>query len=125
MRRLFLSLIITLGVLAAPTAWAGGKVQSPGTSLVNKGLTVTLETYLKTICGATYDSKKGTWSMNTSTAPSDAAEKEVYFVAINDYWIGSSGAPSDATTTNGYSFYDQVNEGVDYIQRPLFLFIGG
>ena len=117
MRRLFLSLIITLGVLAAPTAWAGGKVQSPGTSLVNKGLTVTLETYLKTICGATYDSKTETWSMNTSTAPSDAAEKDVYFVAINDYWIGRSGAPSDATITSGYSFYDQVNEGVDYIKK--------
>lgn len=117
MRRLFLSLIITLGVLAAPTAWAGGKVQSPGTSLVNKGLTVTLETYLKTICGATYDSKTETWSMNTSTAPSDAAKGDVYFVAINDYWIGSSGAPSDATITSGYSFYDQVNEGVDYIKK--------
>ena len=117
MRKLFLSLIITLGVLAAPTAWAGGKVQSPGTSLVNKGLTVTLETYLKTICGATYDSKTETWSMNTSTAPSDAAKGDVYFVAINDYWIGSSGAPDDATITSGYSFYDQVNEGVDYIKK--------
>ena len=117
MRKLFLSLIITLGAFAAPTAWAGGKVQSPGTSLVNKGLTVTLETYLKTICGATYDSKTETWSMNTTTAPSDAAEKDVYFVAINDYWIGRSGAPSDATITSGYSFYDQVNEGVDYIKK--------
>lgn len=117
MRKLFLSFLITLGAFAAPNLWAGGKVQSPGTSMVAKGKTVTLESYLKTICGATYDSKKGTWSMNTSTAPSDAAEKEVYFVAINDYWIGSSGAPSDATTTNGYSFYDQVNEGVDYIKK--------
>ena len=95
MRKLFLSFLITLGAFAAPNLWAGGKVQSPGTSMVAKGKTVTLESYLKTICGATYDSKKGTWSMNTSTAPSDAAEKEVYFVAINDYWIGSSGAPSE------------------------------
>lgn len=115
MRKLFLSFLITLGAFAAPNLWAGGKVQSPGTSLVDKGKTVTLETYLKTICGATFDSENGTWSMNTSTAPSDAAEKDVYFVAINDYWIGSSGAPSDATTSSDYSFYDQVNEGVDYI----------
>ncbi len=117
MRKLFLSFLITLGAFAAPNLWAGGKVQSPGTSLAEKGKTVTLETYLKTICGATYDSENQTWSMNTSTAPSDAAEKDVYFVAINDYWIGSKGAPDDAKLSDSYSFYDQVNEGVDYIKK--------
>lgn len=117
MRKLFLSLIITLGAFAAPNAWAGGKVQSPGTSLADKGKTETLATYLKTICGA---SGSGTSWTIPSTATNDSKIYEagtVFFVTVNDYWIGAKEAPTGSgTSTNSYDVYNQINEGVESIE---------
>lgn len=119
MRKLFLSFLITLGAFAAPNLWALGKVQSPGTSLADKGKTVTLETYLKTICGATYDSEDDTWTI-PSTATNDSkmyVSGTVFFVTVNDYWIGSKEAPAKSgTSTNSYDVYNQINEGVESIE---------
>lgn len=104
MRRLFLSLIITLGVLAAPNLWADGYLRDGGESLVKQNRTDELNTWLTNICGAS--STSSGWEITGK--PSDKITTGVYFVGINHYWVG---------VNDKLDPYTQINEGVDKIEQ--------
>ncbi len=104
MRKLFLSLIITLGVLAAPNLWADGYLRKGGESLVEKNRTDELNAWLTNICGASSTSPGCT----ITGKPSDPITTGVYFVGINHYWVG---------VNSEHDPYTQINEGVDKIEQ--------
>ena len=108
MRKLFLSLIITLGVLAAPNAWAD--LDTGGTTLdATKAGKAKLQQIMTSICSATGTGTDAT--IKTSVSKTDAGYVEpgtVFFVDMNSHWIG---------TYKNYSVYQEINEGVkDVIQ---------
>ena len=104
MRKLFLSLIITLGVLAAPNLWADGYLRKGGVSLVEKNRTDELNAWLTNICGASSTSPGCT----ITGKPSDPITTGVYFVGINHYWVG---------VNSDHDPYTQINKGVDKIEQ--------
>ena len=108
MRRLFLSLIITLGALSAPNAWAD--LDTGGTTLdATKAGKAKLQQIMTSICSATGTGTDAT--IKTSVSKTDAGYVEpgtVFFVDMNSHWIG---------TYENYSVYKEINEGVkDVIQ---------
>ena len=103
MRKLFLSLLITLGFLASPNLWADGHLREGGESLVEQNRTNELNTWLTNICGASSTSSGCT----ITGTPSDKITTGVYFVGINHYWVG---------VNSGRDPYVQINEGVDKIE---------
>ena len=113
MRRLFLSLIITLGVLAAPNAWAQGGLRTDkdgnklGQSLTAAGRTNDLNSFIS-ICGGTLNGTNITFSDDNEPANTVG---DVYFVGINHYWKGVN---SDADKMSAYT---QLNEGVTKIEK--------
>lgn len=116
MRKLFLSLIITLGAFAAPNLWAQkypGSVGNGGTALSDVDAN-RLSQYLINICGAS--DATSTCTLSSSREPSASSVGDVYFVAINDYWIGSRYQGS-SSASNWASIYKEINEGVDYITK--------
>ena len=104
MRRLFLSLIITLGVLAAPNLWADGYLREGGKSLVDQKRESELNAWLTNICGASSTSSGCT----ITGKPSDPITTGVYFVGINHYWVG---------VNSDHDPYVQINEGVNKIEQ--------
>lgn len=104
MRKLFLSLIITLGALAAPNLWADGYLREGGKSLVEKNRTDELNAWLTNICGANSTSS----GCEITGKPSDPITTGVYFVGINHYWVG---------VNKNLDPYTQINEGVDKIEQ--------
>ena len=104
MRRLFLSLIITLGALAAPNLWADGYLREGGKSLVDQKRESELNAWLTNICGASSTSPGCT----ITGKPSDPITTGVYFVGINHYWVG---------VNKNLDPYTQINEGVDKIEQ--------
>lgn len=113
MRRLFLSLIITLGALSAPNAWAQGGLRTDkdgkklGQSLTAAGRTNDLNSFIS-ICGGTLDGTDITFSDDNEPANTVG---DVYFVGINHYWKGVN---SDADKMSAYT---QLNEGVTKIEK--------
>ena len=105
MKKLFFSLLITLGVLYTPNAMAEGTLRTGGKTLTEQGRTADLQSYLKNICGAT---NTGTGATINGTPNNNAGD--VYFVGINHYWVGS-------LKDNEYTSYDQINKGVDKIEK--------
>lgn len=108
MRKLFLSLIITLGALSAPNAWAD--LDTGGTTLdATKAGKAKLQQIMTSICSATGTGTDAT--IKTSVSKTDAGYVEpgtVFFVDMNSHWIG---------TYENYSVYKEINEGVkDVIQ---------
>lgn len=104
MRKLFLSLIITLGALSAPNLWADGYLREGGKSLVDQKRESELNAWLTNICGASSTSPGCT----ITGTPSDKITTGVYFVGINHYWVG---------VNSGRDPYVQINEGVDKIEQ--------
>ena len=104
MRKLFLSLIITLGAFAAPNLWADGYLRTGGESLVEKNRTDELNAWLTNICGASSTSS----GCKITGKPSDPITTGVYFVGINHYWVG---------VNENLDPYTQINEGVDKIEQ--------
>ena len=104
MRKLFLSLIITLGALAAPNLWADGYLREGGKSLVDQKRTADLNAWLTNICGASSTSS----GCKITGKPSDPITTGVYFVGINHYWVG---------VNKNLDPYTQINEGVDKIEQ--------
>lgn len=105
MKKLFFSLLITLGVLYTPNAMAEGTLRTGGKTLTEQGRTADLQSYLKNICGA-----KSTGSSATINGTPNNNVGDVYFVGINHYWVGS-------LQNNSYNSYDQINKGVDKIEK--------
>ena len=104
MRKLFLSLIITLGAFAAPNLWADGYLRTGGESLVEKNRTDELNAWLTNICGASSTSP----GCKITGTPSDPITTGVYFVGINHYWVG---------VNSEHYPYVQINEGVNKIEQ--------
>lgn len=121
MKKLFIYLLITMTGLAAQNAWAQstkndtivnkpdasgfvtvtiGDESTTGTELDQK----TTEDYLKDICGATGSGES--WTIG-STKPSNS-DDAVYFVEVNDYWIGLNSSAN-------FSAYTQIKKGVKKI----------
>ena len=112
MRRLFLSLIITLGAFAAPNLWAQtypGSVKNGGKALSELNVD-SLKLILSSVCGATGSGES--WTLSRTNP--NRGSKKVYFVAVNDYWIGSR-YKGDANSNNWSSIYKQINEGVQNV----------
>ena len=115
MKKLFIPLLITMTGLAVNSALAQStatitKPSSSGFVTVNgqSGTALdaaTTESYLKDICGATKSTWSGNWSVS-STAPQNGTDA-VYFVEVNDYWIGKN--------SGSYSLYTQIEKGVKKI----------
>ncbi len=104
MRKLFLSLIITLGAFAAPNLWADGYLREGGKSLVDQKRESELNAWLTNICGASSTSPGCT----ITGKPSDPITTGVYFVGINHYWVG---------VNSNHDPYTQINEGVNKIEQ--------
>ena len=115
MRKLFLSLIITLGAFAAPNLWAEGDLrpnasnEKVGKSLTTQGRFKDLKTYLENIIGATLtiDGTDTTAVMSSSVKPT-SSKGDVYFVEVNDFWKGNQ--------TTGDNIYQTINKGVNKIE---------
>ncbi len=118
MKKLFIPLLITMTGLASNSAFAQeATVTKPENNsgfvtVVKDGITstgtaldqTTAEKYLAEICGAT---GSGTSWIISETAPTHGTDESgVYFVEVNDYWIGMQGT---------WSLYDQVTKGVSKI----------
>ena len=116
MRKLFLSLIITLGAFAAPNLWAEGDLrpnasnEKVGKSLTTQGRFKDLKTYLENIIGATLtiDGTDTTAVMSSSVKPT-SSKGDVYFVEVNDFWKGNQ--------TTGTNIYQTINKGVNKIEK--------
>ena len=114
MKKLFIPLLITMTGLAVNSALAQSTatITKPGSSgfVTVNGQTgteldaATAESYLKDICGATGSGTN--WSLS-STAPNNGTDA-VYFVAVNDYWIGYN-------NSENFSVYTQIKKGVKEI----------
>lgn len=113
MRKLFLSLIITLGAFAAPNLWAQGGLRTDkdgnklGQSLTAAGRTNDLNSFIS-ICGGTLNGTNITFSDDNEPANTVG---DVYFVGINHYWKGVN------SKANNMSAYTQLNEGVTKIEK--------
>ena len=105
MKKLFFSLLITLGAIYTPNAMAEGTLRTGGKTLTEQGRAADLQSYLKNICGA-----KSTGSSATINGTPNNNAGDVYFVGINHYWVGS-------LQNNSYNSYDQINNGVDKIEK--------
>lgn len=103
MKKLFLSLIITLGAVYSPNIWAEGSLRTGGKSLTDQGRTTELNTWLLNICGA-----NNTTSSCTITNTPQNEVGDVYFVGINHYWKG---------VNDDWDAYTQINSGVDKIEK--------
>ena len=105
MKKLFFSLLITLGAIYTPNAMAQGTLRPGGKTLTEQGRTADLQSYLKNICGANSTGTNATINGTPNNSVGD-----VYFVGINHYWVGS-------LQNNSYNSYDQINKGVDKIEK--------
>ena len=102
MKKSFLTLVAAL-VLFNANVFAGS-LRTGGKTLVESGRTTELASWLKDICGAT-----GSGTSYTITTTPNNNVGDVYFVGINNYWVGSK--------RYGYSVYNQVNRGVTLIDK--------
>ena len=102
MKKSFLTLVAAL-VLFNANVFAGS-LRTGGKTLVESGRTTELASWLKDICGAT-----GSRTSYTITTTPNNNVGDVYFVGINNYWVGSK--------RYGYSVYNQVNRGVTLIDK--------
>lgn len=102
MKKSFLTLVAAL-VLFNANVFAGS-LRTGGKTLVESGRTTELASWLKDICGAT-----GSGTSYTITTTPNNNVGDVYFVGINNYWVGSK--------SYGYSVYNQVNRGVTLIDK--------
>ena len=105
MKKLFFSLLITLGALYTPNAMAQGTLRKDGKTLTEQGRTADLQSYLKNICGSTSTGADATINGTPNNNVGD-----VYFVGINHYWKGNVGE-------NSQNAYNQINKGVDKIEK--------
>ena len=101
MKKSFLTLVAAL-VLFNANVFAGS-LRTGGKTLVESGRTTELASWLKDICGAT-----GSGTSYTITTTPNNNVGDVYFVGINNYWVGNK---------SGYSVYNQVNSGVTLIDK--------
>ncbi|MGN0228955.1 MAG: T9SS type A sorting domain-containing protein [Muribaculaceae bacterium] len=102
MKKSFLTLVAAF-VLFNANVFAGS-LRTGGKTLVESGRTTELASWLKDICGAT-----GSGTSYTITTTPNNNVGDVYFVGINNYWVGSTGG--------SYSVYNQVNSGVTLIDK--------
>ena len=102
MKKSFLTLVAAL-VLFNANVFAGS-LRTGGKTLVESGRTTELASWLKDICGAT-----GSGTSYTITTTPNNNVGDVYFVGINNYWVGN--------ISGKYSVYDQVNSGVTLIDK--------
>lgn len=102
MKKSFLTLVAAL-VLFNANVFAGS-LRTGGKTLVESGRTTELASWLKDICGAT-----GSRTSYTITTTPNNNVGDVYFVGINNYWVGNK--------KDSYSVYDQVNRGVTLIDK--------
>ena len=102
MKKSFLTLVAAL-VLFNANVFAGS-LRTGGKTLVESGRTTELASWLKDICGAT-----GSGTSYTITTTPNNNVGDVYFVGINNYWVGN--------ISGKYSVYDQVNRGVTLIDK--------
>lgn len=102
MKKSFLTLVAAL-VLFNANVFAGS-LRTGGKTLVESGRTTELASWLKDICGAT--SSRNSYTITTT--PNNNVG-DVYFVGINNYWVGN--------ISGKYSVYDQVNRGVTLIDK--------
>lgn len=102
MKKSFLTLVAAL-VLFNANVFAGS-LRTGGKTLVESGRTTELASWLKDICGAT-----GSGTSYTITTTPNNNVGDVYFVGINNYWVGNIGGE--------YSVYNQVNRGVTLIDK--------
>ena len=102
MKKSFLTLVAAL-VLFNANVFAGS-LRTGGKTLVESGRTTELASWLKDICGAT-----GSGTSYTITTTPNNNVGDVYFVGINNYWVGN--------ISGEYSVYDQVNSGVTLIDK--------
>ncbi|MDD6025684.1 MAG: T9SS type A sorting domain-containing protein [bacterium] len=102
MKKSFLTLVAAL-VLFNANVFAGS-LRTGGKTLVESGRTTELASWLKDICGAT-----GSGTSYTITTTPNNNVGDVYFVGINNYWVGNK--------KDSYSVYDQVNRGVTLIDK--------
>ena len=116
MKKLFIPLLITMTGLAVNSALAQStatitKPKSSGFVTVDGGTpkeldAATTRSYLTDICGAVENSSAiNGWTIGSSN-PAD--DKTVYFVEVNDYWMGVNN--SDESNT-----YTEVTKGVKKI----------
>lgn len=117
MKKLFIPLLITMTGLAVNSALAQSTatITKPGKSgfVTVNGQTgteldaATTNSYLEDICGLF--NVKGTWQYENASgkyvAPKTAGD--VFFVEVNDYWIGYN--------KSGYDFETQIKKGVKKI----------
>ena len=80
MKKLFFSLLITLGAIYTPNAMAQGTLRPGGKTLTEQGRTADLQSYLKNICGANSTGTNATINGTPNNSVGD-----VYFVGINHY----------------------------------------
>ena len=102
MKKSFLTLVAAL-VLFNANVFAGS-LRTGGKTLVESGRTTELASWLKDICGAT-----GSGTSYTITTTPNNNVGDVYFVGINNYWVGNK--------KDSYSVYNQVNRGVTLIDK--------
>ena len=102
MKKSFFTLVAAL-VLFNANVFAGS-LRTGGKTLVESGRTTELASWLKDICGATASRT----SYTITTTPNNNVG-DVYFVGINNYWVGN--------ISGKYSVYDQVNRGVTLIDK--------
>ena len=102
MKKSFLTLVAAF-VLFNANVFAGS-LRTGGKTLVESGRTTELASWLKDICGAT-----GSGTSYTITTTPNNNVGDVYFVGINNYWVGN--------ISGEYSVYDQVNSGVTLIDK--------
>lgn len=102
MKKSFLTLVAAL-VLFNANVFAGS-LRTGGKTLVESGRTTELASWLKDICGAT-----GSGTSYTITTTPNNNVGDVYFVGINNYWVGNK--------NDSYSVYNQVNRGVTLIDK--------
>lgn len=102
MKKSFFTLVAAL-VLFNANVFAGS-LRTGGKTLVESGRTTELASWLKDICGAT--SSRNSYTITTT--PNNNVG-DVYFVGINNYWVGN--------ISGKYSVYDQVNRGVTLIDK--------
>ena len=102
MKKSFLTLVAAF-VLFNANVFAGS-LRTGGKTLVESGRTTELASWLKDICGAT-----GSGNSYTITTTPNNNVGDVYFVGINNYWVGNK--------KDSYSVYNQVNSGVTLIDK--------
>ena len=102
MKKSFFTLVAAL-VLFNANVFAGS-LRTGGKTLVESGRTTELASWLKDICGAT-----GSRTSYTITTTPNNNVGDVYFVGINNYWVGNM--------KDSYSVYNQVNRGVTLIDK--------